>query len=297
VISAALVLAVAASGFTVMRHDQSTGDEFDVSLVAASYTLPQDASGIVLNLTVRNGGPAMVDLTSLAVDQPGLIRANPNLTGTPYDATQPMAATTNAISPLPMPPQDIEVVTVPFYFDCTISTNPPAASSIRVTGVSARGGTRNEVLALPSDATPWDEGDTARAAVCAKPSPQSDLTVKYGGIGNTLAQLEPVRFDYTIALTAPPATNVTVTGIAQDNPGIAASADPGLPAVVLDGQTVRLNVTWRVMSCVIARSVPTGNGVEITAFVGQATQTWHASLGAQFTKDLDAEITTVCSGG
>jgi hypothetical protein len=43
--------------------------------------------------------------------------------------------------------------------------------------------------------------------------------------------------------------------------------------------------------------VHTGSGVEITASANQAVQTWHADLGAQFTKDLDAEITTVCSGG
>jgi len=103
--------------------------------------------------------------------------------------------------------------------------------------------------------------------------------------------------DCTIVLTAPAATSVTVSSISQDNPGIAASIDPALPAVVLDGQTVRLTVSWRVTSCVIAASVHTGDGVEITASANQAVQTWHAGLGAQFTKDLDTEVSTVCSGG
>jgi hypothetical protein len=51
------------------------------------------------------------------------------------------------------------------------------------------------------------------------------------------------------------------------------------------------------MSCVIATSVHAVPGVRITASANQTTQSWDAKLGAQFTKDLDAEISTVCSGG
>jgi len=291
---AALLIAVAAGAFVFVQQSRAADDAFDVTLVSASYALPQNASGINLSLAIRNTGAAMVELTSVTVDQPGLIRLEQNNLGTEVEASP---AVKNAITPVAMTPQDVEVLNVPFRYDCTTHATPPVTHTISLGGVNARGAARTITLTLPADASPWDAGDFMRSAVCGQPSPRSQLSVRYGGIGSTLMELTPVRFDYTIVLAAPTATVVTVNSISQDNPGIAASVDPALPAQVLDGQTVELTVTWRVMSCVIANSVRTGDGVEITATANQITQTWHATLGAQFTRDLDAEITTVCSGG
>ncbi len=304
---AATVVAVAAAAFAVVRHDRA-GDAFDVTLISAEYTVRQDASGIDLSLALQNNGPTMIELTGVALNQPGLIRlprtgdaAGGDTTGAA--ASDAGAASASALGPgtaitsLPLTPKGVEVVTVPFRYDCARSGFPLVSRAVSLAGYSALGTPRTARLTLPASASPWQPGDILRSALCNQPTPESDLTVRYGGIGSTLMQLTPVRFDYTIELSAPTTTPVTVTGIAQDNPGIAASVDPALPIKVLDGQTVLVTVTWRVMSCVIATSVHSADGVKITASAQQSVQTWDAKLGAQFTKDLDAEITTVCSGG
>ena len=300
-LTAVLVL-IAAGAFAFARQGR-TDEAFNVTLISAQYSLPQDASGINLAIAVQNTGPAMVELTGIAVYQPGLIRLTQ--TGDAAGVTEAEAGATTvsalgtgtAITPVAMPPKDVEIITVPFRYDCNLRTDPPVARSISLAGFNARGAGRTAQLALPHGTTPWElSGEALRTAVCGQPSPQADLKVGYGGIGNTLMALTPIRFNYSIELTAPAANSITVRSISQDNPGITGSIDPGLPVVVLDGQTVRLTVTWQVMSCVIATSVHSGGGVLITASKGQSVQTWDAKLGAQFTKDLDAEITTVCWG-
>jgi hypothetical protein len=293
---AALLIAVAAGAFAVVRQSESTADAFDISLLSAVYTLPQDASGIDLSLTLRNSGATMVELTGVALAQPGLIRLAQNTAGTESAASVAPAAVRNAITPIAVPPQGIEVLTVPFRYDCTSSATPPVTRTVSLAGLSAHGQTRTGLLMLPSNASPWGPGNLMRSAVCEQPAPQTDLTVQYGGLGRTLMEVTPVSATYTITLTAPTATSVTVNRISQDNPGITASMDPQLPAEVLDGQTVSLTVSWRVVNCAIATSVHSGDGVEITATANQAVETWHASLGAQFSADLDAGINTVCSG-
>lgn len=299
---AALLVVIAAAGFTVVKQGRQS-DDFDVRLVSAQYTMRQDASGIDLALALQNTGSSMVELTGVAVYQPGLIRFTQTGDATGVTESEAGATTTTALGPgtaitsLALTPKDVEVVTVPFRYDCGVSTFPAVDRSLSLAGFSARGTARTARLTLPADVTPWQPGGVLRSALCNQPTPESDLNVRYAGIGSTLMQLTPVRFDYTVALTAPTATPVTVTSISQDNPGIAASVDPQLPLEVLDGQTVLVTVTWRVMSCVIATSVHSADGVKITASAQQSVQTWDAGLGAQFTRDLDAEITTVCSGG
>jgi hypothetical protein len=299
---AALLVVVAVAAVAFVKQDRQS-DDFDVSLLSAQYTMRQDASGIDLALAVQNTGSSMIELTGVAVYQPGLIRFTQ--TGDTAGATESEAgaATASALGPgtaiasLALTPKDVEVVTVPFRYDCGLSGFPPVNHTLSLAGFSARGTARTARLTLPADVTPWQPGGVLRSALCNQPTPQSDLNVRYAGIGSTLMQLAPVRFDYTVALTAPTATPVTVTSISQDNPGIAASVDPALPIEVLDGQTVLVTITWRVMSCVIATSAHSADGVKITASAQQSVQTWDAKLGSQFTRDLDAEITTVCSGG
>lgn len=297
----ALLVVIAAGAFAVVQQSRAA-DDFSVTLISAQYTLPNDASGIDLALAVQNTGSTMVELTGIAVYQPGLIRLTQTGDAAGVTETEAGASTLSAlgtgtaITPVALPPKDIELITVPFRYDCNLTATPAAARSLSLAGFSARGSARTAQLGLPQGATPWQEGTIMRTAVCGQPTPEADLKVGYGGLGDTLMALTPVRFNYSILLTAPVATSVTVSSISQDNPGIAASVDPALPAVVLDGQTVRLTVSWRVMSCVIAGSVHSGGGVQITASTGQTVQTWQASLGAQFTRDMDAEIATECSG-
>ncbi|MGH6657240.1 MAG: hypothetical protein ACRDVE_18810 [Actinocrinis sp.] len=296
-------LAIGAAVYNGVRQDKAA-DDFSLKLVSASYTLPQDASGVNLSVAVQNTGSTMIDLTGVAVFQSGLVRLTQ--TGDLAGATESEAGSSTAsalgpgtaITPLPMPPDDIELVTVPFRYDCASEASPAPSRTIIITGFSSHGGAHSRQLALPSATTPFDaSGKVLRQAVCSQPTPKDDLVVKYGGIGNVLAALSPVRFSYSILLHAPESASVTVDSVSQDNPGISGSADPALPVRVLDGQTILLTVTWRVMSCVIATSVHSADGVQITASTAQTVQTWHASLGAQFTKDVDADITTVCSGG
>jgi len=299
---AALLVVSAAAAFAFARQAQGA-DDFSVALISAQYTLPKDASGIDLALAVQNTGSTMVELTGVAVYQPGLTRVTQ--TGDVLGATEAEAGASTmsalgsgtAITPVAMAPKDVEVITVPFHYNCGTSATPTPARGFSLAGFSARGTARTAQLTLPDSATPWVAGNYLRSAVCGLPTPESDLKITYGGLGNTLMELTPVSFNYSILLTAPLTTSVTVDSVSQDNPGISGSVDPGMPVVVLDGQTVRLTVSWRVMSCIIATSVRSGDGVQITASANQAVQTWHATLGAQFTKDLDAEVTTVCSGG
>ncbi len=299
---AAVLVVAAVAGFAFARQSRAA-DDFSITVVSAQYTLPKDASGIDLAVAVQNTGSSMVELTGLAVYQPGLTRVTQ--TGDVLGATEAEAGASTmsalgsgtAITPVAMPPKDVEIITVPFHYNCGTKATPPTTRSFSLAGFSARGTARTAQLALPLDVTPWQDGDVMRAAVCGLPTPESDLKIAYGGLGNTLMELTPVHFNYSILLTAPATTSVTVDSVSQDNPGISGSVDPGLPVVVLDGQTVRLTVSWRVMSCVIATGVRSGDGVQITASANQTVQTWHAALGAQFTKDLDAEVSTVCSGG
>ncbi|HZP53420.1 hypothetical protein, partial [Actinocrinis sp.] len=262
-----------------------------------------DASGIDLQMAVQNMGSTMVELTGVSIYQPGLIRFSqaeeaPGVTEFEVGSPQQSAfGLGTAITPIALSPRDVEMVTVPFRYDCSNRGEPVVTHTVGLTGFTAHGNSHSVQLPLPLDTTPWQTGDPLRTALCDQPSPQADLKVAYDGYGNTLMELTPVYFNYTLTLSAPQATAVTVNSISQDNPGISATTDPALPVTVLDGQTVRLKVSWRVMSCVIATSVHSAAGVEITAMANQTTQTWDAVLGAQFTKDLDAEISTVCSGG
>ncbi len=298
-----LALAIGAAVYNGVRQ-QKAADDFTLKLVSAAYTLPQDASGVNLSIAVQNTGSTMIDLTGVAVFQSGLVRQTQ--TGDITGATEAEAGSSSAsalgpgtaITPVPMPPNDIELVTVPFRYDCAAKSALPPAHTISFTGFSAHGTARTQQLALPSTTTPFDaSGKIMRDAVCSQPTPKDDLTVKYAGINNVRAALSPVQFSYSILLHAPASADVTVNSISQDNPGITGSTDPALPVRVLDGQTIVLTVTWRVMSCVIATSVHSADGIEITASANQAVQSWHASLGTQFTGDLDGEISTVCSGG
>lgn len=296
-----LVLVIAAAAYAAVQRDKS-GDDFGVTLISAQYTIRQDASGIDLTLALQNNGSTMIELTGVSVYQPGLIRQTQTGDGAGVTETEAGATTASAlgpgtaIGPLAITPRDVEVVTVPFRYDCGVSTFPAVSRSLSLAGFSARGTARTEQLTLPSDVTPWEGGDVVRSALCDQPTPKSDLTIKYGGIGDTLMLLSPPEFNYSVVLSAPTSTPVTVSSISQDNPGISTSVDPTTPITVLDGQTVRLTVTWRVMSCVIATSSHSADGVNITASALQTVQTWDAALGAQFTKDLDSEISTVCSG-
>ncbi len=304
VLLAVLILAVAGGAYAVVRQQDKTGDDFTLTLISAQYELRQDASGIDLQMAVQNMGSTMVELTGVAIYQPGLIRFSqaeeaPGVTEFEVGSPQQSAfGLGTAITPIALSPRDVEMVTVPFRYDCSNRGEPAVTHTVGLTGFTAHGNSRSVQLSLPPDATPWQAGEPLRWAVCTQPSPQADLKVAYGGYGNTLMELTPVTFNYSLTLSAPQATAVTVYSISQDNPGISATTtDPPLPVTVLDGQTVRLKVSWRVMSCVIATSVHSAAGVQITAMANQTTQTWDAGLGAQFTKDLDAEISTVCSGG
>jgi hypothetical protein len=300
---AVLILVVAGGVYAVVRHKDRVSDGFDVVLISAQYTMRQDASGINLTMAVQNTGSTMVELTGVSVLQPGLIRfsqseAAPDVTAFDAGSQQQSAfGPGTAITPIALAPKDVEMVIVPFRYDCANKALPPVNRNVGLTGFTAQGNSRSTQLVLPPDATPWQSGGLMRSDLCNQPSAQADLEIAYDGYGNTLMALTPVRFNYTITLTAPAATSVTVSSISQDNPGISATTDPAVPITVLDGQSVRLTVTWRVMSCVIATSVHLADGIEITATANQSVQTWHAKLGPQFTKDLDAEISTVCSGG
>lgn len=296
----AVLVAFVAAGFAVAR--QSTpGDDFDLTLISAQYTVPQDASGIDLALVLQNTGSSMIELTGVGVYQPGLIRQTQTGDAAGVTENEAGASTASALGPgtaiasTALTPKDVEIVTVPFHFDCGLSSFPPVNRAVSVAGFSALGTARTTRITLPPEATPWL--GVLRSATCGLPAVQSDLTITYGGIGDALATLSPLRFNYGIVLTAAPDAPVTVNSISPDNPGIAASIDPAMPVRVLNGQPVRLRVSWRVMSCVIATSVHSADGVKVTASAGQAVQSWDVKLGAQFTKDLDAEISTVCSGG
>ncbi len=301
---AALLLAVAGGAYAVVRQQSRTGDDFSVAMISAQYTLRQDASGIDLVMAVQNTGATMVELTGVSISQPGLIRLadGPQAPGTAeYEAGAPGVSPLGVgtqITPVALAPRDVEVVTIPFRYDCSSTGRPPVTRRVGLGGFSAHGAFHSLRIDLPlTDGTPWQDGDMLRSALCDHPSPQADLKISYGGVGNVLTGLTPIRFNYSVTLTAPADTSVIVESIAQDNPGISASTDPGLPVTVLDGQSVRRTITWQVMSCVIATSVHSADGVRITATANQSTQSWDAKLGAQFTKDLDAEINTVCSGG
>jgi hypothetical protein len=287
---AALLATAAAAAFAVVRQDRSAADAFDLSLISASYTLTQDASGIDLSLALRNTGSTLVELTAVGVTQPGLIRlARDSATAAPPPAR-------DAIAPTTIPPGAVEQLTVPFRYDCASHATAPVARTVSLTGLSARGTARTEQLALPPAATPWDPGGFMRSTACGQPAPETELAVRYGGPGRNRMDVAPVRDVYTVVLTAPNAVPVTVENVDQDRQGIALDVDPALPAEVLDGQSVTLTVSWRVTDCAAAATAHP-DGVEITAAVSRTAQTWHAPLGDQFAADLAARIRAVCPAG
>ena len=280
----AVVVTVVAALSLAVATGSATGGRFDLSVVSASYSSSPDETGVTLQVSVRNLGSAMVELTDLAVAQPGLVPSGTN--GGFMQAGLPVA----------VPPEQTVSVPLVFNFDCRITAEPAPATTARASGYDTRGIARSQKLSLPPSADPWSIGGETRPSFCAIPAPKSDLQVAYGGIGDTLMQLTPVRFVYSLLLTAPAARSITVAGITHDNPGIAASFDPPLPLTVLDGQTVRETVTWQVMSCVLAKDGASGDGLEVMASNPREAENWLAPLGAQFARDITADIDAVCQG-
>jgi hypothetical protein len=280
---AVVVTVVAALGLAVSTGS-ATGGRFDLAVVSASYTSPPDEIGVTLEVSVRNTGPAMVELTDLAVAQPGLVPSGTN--GGFMQAGLPTA----------IPPGQTVSVPLVFSFDCRITSEPQAATTALASGYDTRGVARTQTLSLPSSADPWSTGGATRPSFCAIPAPRSDLKIQYAGVGDTLMALSPVRFVYTVLFQAPPTRSITLAGITHDNPGITATYDPPLPLTVLEGQTVRVTVTWQVLNCTLAKDDTSGNGLEIMASNPREAENWLADLGPQFVRDVGADIEAVCPG-
>jgi hypothetical protein len=276
------VVAVVVAALCLALLPGSAGGRFDLAVVSASYTAAPNQTGISLQVGVQNLGSSMVELTDLAVAQPGLVPS-----GTDGGFTQ-----TGLPAALP-PGQSVNIALV-FTYDCRTSAEPPAATTMRAAGFDTRGLARTATLSLPATADPWSLGD--RSDFCALPAPQDDLTVHYGGLGNTVTSVTPVRFNYTLVLTAPPSRSITVAGLTPDNSGEIMAVDPSLPLTVLDGQTVRLTVTWQVASCTLARSPDATDGIQVMASNPREAENWDVHLGAQYARDTVAEIETVCPG-
>lgn len=299
---AVVLLVVAGAAFAAVQRNRS-GDDFGLALISAQYTIRQDASGLDLTLAVQNTGSTMVELTGVSLYQPGLVRQTQTGDGTGVTETEAGAATASALGPgtaitsLAITPKDVEVVTVPFRYDCGVSTFPAVSRSLSLAGFSARGTARTARLTLPTDVTPWQDGNIVRQALCEQPTPESDLSLAYGaGTGSTQIPQAPMQFTYTLVLSASGAGPVTVSSVSLANPGIATSVEPKLPVTLVGGESVRLNVTWYVKNCVIATSAHSADGVNITASASQNVQTWVATLGAQFVRELDAGVGIACSG-
>jgi hypothetical protein len=287
--SAALagLVAVVIAALCLALLPGSAGGRFDLAVVSASYTSTPDQTGISLGVEVRNNGSSMVELTDLTVAQPGLAPSG----------TYGGSAQTGLPAAVP-PGQSVDVSLV-FTYDCRVTGQPAAATTVRAAGVDTRGLARTATLSLPATADPWSLGD--RSDFCAIPAPREDLTVGYGGLGNTVMSVSPVRFDYTLVLTAPPTRSITVAGLTPDNSGVITAVDPTLPLTVLDGQTVRLTVTWQVASCTLARNADATDGIRVMASNTREAENWDVHLGSQYARDTVAEIETVCpqigSGG
>ena len=300
----AVVLVVAGAAFAAVQKSRSAND-FGVSLISAQYIVRQDASGIDLTLALQNTGSTMIELTGISMYQPGLIRMTQTGDAAGVTETEAGATTASALGPgtaiteLALTPRDIEVLTVPFRYDCGVTTIPPVSRSVSLAGFSARGTARTAQVTLPSDVTPFQGGNVVRSALCTQPSPEANVSVLYEG--ETSAPQYPLgkppRYTYTAILTAPGPNNVTINSISSDNPGIATSIDSELPITLVNGEDVNLNITWYVSSCVIATSAHSADGVKITASMQQTVQTWDQPLGNRFNADLAAGISTTCSGG
>lgn len=280
-VTAVVVTVVAALGLAVATGS-ATGGRFDLAVVSASYTSLPDETGIILEVSVRNLGAAMVELTDLEVAQPGLVPS-----GTDGGFTQ--AGLPAAVSP----GQTVSVPLV-FNFDCRITAEPPPATTARAAGYDTRGVARTQTLSLPSGADPWSIGGATRPTYCAIPAPQADLRVDYTGTGDGLVGLAPGHFVYTMQLLAPPTRSITVAGITQDNPGLAVSFDPQPPFIVLDGQTVSLTVFWHVLNCALAKDSTISDGVQVMASNVREAENWLAHLGPQFAQTVAADIKAVC---
>jgi hypothetical protein len=276
-IAAALGLAVTTGG--------AAGGRFDLVVVSAGYSVPRGSTSMVLDLSLRNVGGSIIELTDLSIVQPGLIPSSvDNGFGLP-----PL--------PVALPPQRTVSVPLIFSFDCGTRTRPAAATTAQAFGYDTRGAARVTRLALPSSADPWLAGGQVRGNVCSMPTPQDDLTVRYGGSGGVLLGRTPVRFVYTVLLTAPSTRSVTVAGLTHDNPGVTATFDPPLPITVLDGQTVRVTVTWQVLNCVLARDGTVAGGVQVMAANPREVENWDARLGALYARDMAAQIQLACLKG
>lgn len=299
----AVVLVAAAAAFSAVQKNRS-GNDFGVSLISAQYIVRQDASGIDLTLALQNTGATMIELTGVSVYQPGLVRLTQ--TGDAAGVTETEAGATTgselgpgtAIASTALTPKDVEVVTVPFRYDCAVSALPPVSRSVSLAGFSARGTARTAQLTLPSGVTPWQGGSVVRSALCGEPAPRSNVALRYGGeTGSTQTPGGPLQYTYTAALIASGPSPVTVSSVSQDNPGVATFVSPRLPVTLIGGESVNLTITWYVSNCVIATSAHSADGVKITASARQTVQTWDATLGGQFTRDLASGISTACSGG
>ena len=299
---AALVV-VAAAAFAAVQHDRS-GDDFGVSLISAQYTVRQDASGIDLTLALQNTGSSMIELTGVSVYQPGLIRLTQTGDAAGVTETEAGATTASALGPgtaitsIAVTPKDVEVVTVPFRYDCGISNLPPVSRAVSLAGFSARGTARTARLALPTSVTPWQAGSVVRSALCNQPNPASNVSLAYiGENGSTHSSPQaPIQFSYSAELTSSGTVPIAISSISQDNPGIATSVDPSMPITLIHGR-VQLTVTWWVTNCIIATSARSADGVKITATAQQDVQTWDVKLGSRFNSDLASGISIQCSGG
>ncbi len=301
---AAVLIVVAAAAFAAVQHDRVPGDDFGLKLISAQYTIREDASGIQLTLALENTGSTMIELTGVSVYQPGLIRQTQTGDAAGVTETEAGATTTSALGPgtaiasMALTPKDVEVVTVPFRYNCEITNFPPTSRALSLAGFSARGTAHTAQLTLPPSVNPWPAGDVVRSALCNQPAPQSVVDLVYlGEDGSTQIPQAPLQFRYLADLTASGAHPATVTSVSQDNPGIATSVEPHLPITLIGGGTVQLTVTWWVTNCVIATSAHTADGVKITASTQQTVQTWDTKLGNRFNTDLASGILTACSGG
>jgi hypothetical protein len=281
----AVVVTVVAALCLALLPGRLSGGRFDLAVVSASYSTAPNETGIVLSVSVENLGSSMVELTQLAVAQPGLVPSGTN--GGFMQAGLPTAVP---------PGQEVSVPLV-FTFDCKISSRPPAATTADVDGFDANGVARTATLRLPASADPWAAEGQARPSFCAIPAPQNDLTVSYGGTDNVAGPASLAHFAYTVLLTAPPTRSINIAGLTHDNPGVIASFDPDLPMTVLDGQTIRLTVTWRILNCALAQDgAGEADGVEIMASNQREAENWVAHLGQGFAHDMAADIGAACSG-
>lgn len=300
----AVVLVVAAAAFAAVQKNRA-GNDFAVSLVSAQYLVRQDATGINLTLALENTGSTMIELTGASVYQPGLVRLTQTGDATGVTETEAGATTTSALGPgtaiasMALTPKDVELVTVPFRYDCGVSTLPPVSRVVSLAGFTARGTARTARLALPSGVTPWTGGNVVRSALCDEPKPESNVDLAYvAETGTTQAPLGgPTQHTYLATLRASGPAPVTIISISPDNPGIATLITPRLPITLISGEKVQLGVTWYVTNCVIATSAHSADGVKVTASARQTVQTWDATLGGRFITDLASGISTACSDG